>query len=275
MTSSTTTGRFAFGRNWRSFLEVVDEGRIEESQHALQSSLGRERLDGWRVLDIGSGSGLSSLAMYRLGAKVVSFDFDQDSVICTHDLRERHAGESGSDWQVFAGSVLDGEFMRGLGDFDLVYAWGALHHTGRMWLAVDNAAARVKPGGVLLLALYNDQGWRSRAWWWIKRTYCAGWAGRALVGAIFYPLFAAYAFTLDLRNGQRPGTHAREYRRNRGMSLFHDWRDWLGGFPFEVAGPDVLHAHLAALGFEPVKELLAPGWGCNEFVHRRSDDRGD
>lgn len=257
--------RFAFGKNWRSFLFVLDEKRIEEAERALRTSLGRESLVGLRVLDIGSGSGLSSLAMRRLGAHVVSFDYDVDSVACTVELRRRFGGDS-IEWQVKQGSVLDAEFMAGLGQFDLVYAWGVLHHTGSMWAALDVAQRHVAPGGQLLIALYNDQGWRSKVWWHIKHVYCSGRIGRALVGTVFYPLFALYAVTLDLRGLKFPGTHMREYARRRGMSLVHDWRDWLGGFPFEVARPVDVVERLRKVGFTLKHEALTRGWGCNEFT---------
>jgi 2-polyprenyl-6-hydroxyphenyl methylase/3-demethylubiquinone-9 3-methyltransferase len=38
-------------------------------------------------LDVGSGSGLSSLAARRLGAKVCSFDYGPQSVACTNELK--------------------------------------------------------------------------------------------------------------------------------------------------------------------------------------------
>lgn len=261
---------FPFGKNWRSFLSRLDDGRIDESMVAIRDSLRLESMAGLRVLDIGSGSGLSSLAMHRLGADVTSFDYDDESVACTQELRERFA-PGDARWRVMQGSVLDADFMRALGRFDLVYAWGVLHHTGRMWQAVEHAAACVAPGGRLLLALYNDQGWRSRAWWWIKRTYCAGLPGRLLVGGVFYPLFTLYALGLDLRNRQWPGMHARTYRRNRGMSLRHDWRDWLGGFPFEVTRADELSPRLAFAGFELERARTTRGWGCSEFVYRLAE----
>jgi len=45
---------------------------------------------------------------------------------------------------------------------------GGLHHTGSMWAAIENASAVVVPGGTLAIAIYNDQGWKSRAWLGIK-----------------------------------------------------------------------------------------------------------
>lgn len=260
--------RFEFGNNWRSFLALLDERRIEESERAIKISLGRDNLAGLRVLDIGSGSGLSSLAMHRLGASVTSFDYDAMSVECTRELRDRFAAGS-ERWEVMRGSVLDAPFMATLGSYDIVYAWGVLHHTGDMWRAIDLAASRVADGGQFLVALYNDQGWRSRLWWHIKRVYCSGSIGRALVKTAFYPLFALYALALDLRQGNMPGTHARNYARRRGMSLIHDWRDWLGGYPFEVASPAAVHSALIPRGFSLENETLTRGWGCSEFVLRQ------
>jgi SAM-dependent methyltransferase len=262
--------RFEFGSNWRSFLNLLDERRIEESVRAIQASLRREDLTGLNVLDIGSGSGLSSLAMHRMGANVTSFDYDEISVSCTKELRERFAARSAT-WNVMQGSVLDDAFMADLGTYDIVYAWGVLHHTGAMWRAVELSAARVSDNGYLLIALYNDQGWRSHAWSHIKRAYCSGAFGRIIVKGLFYPLFAAYALMLDIRNRQLPGSHARNYAERRGMSLIHDWRDWLGGYPFEVASPEAVRSFLRNKGFEVESQKLTRGWGCSEFVLAKVD----
>ena len=261
--------RFAFGKNWRSFLSVLDGDRINEARRAICDSLDRGDLRGWRVLDIGSGSGLSSLAMHQLGAEVASFDYDPDSVACTEELRRLYsAGDK--HWIVAQGSVLDVAFMQSLGKFNLVYSWGVLHHTGAMWQALDLAQQCVAPGGTLLIALYNDQGWRSRVWHTVKRLYCSSTLGRWLVVATFYPLFAMYALWQDLRHFHMPGTHARNYVRKRGMSLFHDWRDWLGGYPFEVAKPEEVVRKLATHRFELQSKTLTQGLGCNEFVFTKS-----
>lgn len=261
--------RFAFGRNWKSFLATLDEHRIEEARKRLCESLDRADLHGVRALDIGSGSGLSSLVMHELGADVVAFDYDLDSVACTEELRKRYAPAT-RDWKVLQGSALDSAFMAGLGQFDLVYSWGVLHHTGAMWSAIKLAAERVAPHGTLLLALYNDQGPRSRIWHAVKHLYCSGTPGRWLVGAVFYPVFALYALWQDLKHLRMPGTHAREYARKRGMSLLHDWRDWLGGYPFEVAKPEDVVRRLAASGFRLQRQAITHGLGCNEFVFNKA-----
>jgi len=98
--------RFAFGENWSRFLAVLDEDRIAEAQASLREMLGREDLTGLTFLDIGSGSGLFSLAAARLGAaRVHSVDYDPASVACTLQLRSTY-GPAGGDWTVSQDSVL-------------------------------------------------------------------------------------------------------------------------------------------------------------------------
>lgn len=57
-------------------------------------------------LDIGSGSGLFSLAARNMEFRVHSFDYDSDSVTCTVSLKQRYY--PGDDkWEVDQGSVLE------------------------------------------------------------------------------------------------------------------------------------------------------------------------
>ena len=262
--------RFRFGDNWAAFLSVLDDERVEEAERSLTESLGVARLGGVRVVDVGSGSGLFSLAAHRLGAEVTSFDFDPQSVACTSELRRRYAPAS-PRWQVLEGSALDLDFLGGLGRFDLVYSWGVLHHTGAMWDAIDRVTTLVAPGGRLFIALYNDQGARSQAWHLVKRTYCGSAVGRAAVLGAFVPYFIGRAAAADLIRGQSPLPRHRDYRRRRGMSMIHDVVDWLGGLPFEVASPGAVVDFLRARGLT-LERLTTVGGahGCNEFVARRA-----
>ncbi len=103
--------RFAFGQNWQKYSRLIDEIAINESVADISNKLAAKSLEGRTFLDIGSGSGLSSLAAFQMGASVVSFDFDPDAVECTRRIREKFAPDAGDRWQVMQGSVLDRGFF--------------------------------------------------------------------------------------------------------------------------------------------------------------------
>ena len=262
--------RFAFGQNWANFLRVLDDERISEAKRSLQRMLGVEQLDGRCFLDVGCGSGLFSLAARVLGATVSSFDYDPKSVNCARELHRRYF-PGDPKWHIREGSVLDSKFIEALGTYDIVYSWGVLHHTGQMHQAFDNVALLVRPGGQLFIAIYNDQGGTSRRWRLVKRFYCSGLFGRVASRLLFYPYFGAGRFVSDLRHGRNPFNSYGQYRKSRGMSVIHDWEDWLGGYPFEVAKPEEIFDRYRKQGFELEKlKTCAGGLGCNEFVFRRS-----
>jgi 2-polyprenyl-6-hydroxyphenyl methylase/3-demethylubiquinone-9 3-methyltransferase len=265
--------RFAFGRNWTNFLDHLSEERVRDAEASIRGLLGVEDLRGRSFLDIGCGSGLFSLAALRLGAeRVHSFDFDPDSVSAAERLRHVHAGSA--SWTIERGDVLDPAYVDALGPFDVVYAWGVLHHTGAMWTAIANASVTVGEVGVLALAIYNDQGGLSGIWHVVKRLY----------NHLPRPVRTAYALLvavpLELRSlagaiaRGRPISYWRSWTGGleRGMSRWHDLLDWVGGYPFEVATPaEVLH-FLRDRGFA-LRELSTVGGshGCNEFVFERRE----
>ena len=264
--------RFEFGRNWTAFLSVLDEQRIVAAERALQEMLQVQRLDGLRFLDIGSGSGLSSLAARRLGATVHSFDYDPHSVACTGELRRRYF-PADTQWTVERGSALDASYIASLGQFDIVYSWGVLHHTGRMWDALTLAVTPVAAGGKLFIAIYNDTGTQSRRWHAIKRAYnkVPRFARTPLAIAVTLPgemkTILRSIVTLRLRSYIRSWTN---YRNLRGMNRWHDVIDWVGGYPYEYATPDQIFDFYQARGFTLTKmKCGGVGLGCNEFVFRR------
>lgn len=245
---------------------------IEEAQRALAGFLGRTDLNGMSFLDIGSGSGIHSLSARRMGAQVHSFDFDPDAVICTQELKKRFFPDD-PYWKVEQGSVLNRSYIESLGTFDIVYAWGVLHHTGALWQALFNTHLAVKPGGLLFLGIYNDEGLRSALWKTIKRSYNSGKVFRWLLTIIFYPLFFFGGLLIDLVHWRNPFQRYREHKKYRGMSLLHDWRDWLGGYPYEPAPPQEVIGFIENLGFELVRfQPTGHGFGNNQYLFKRNNE---
>ncbi|MBV8955294.1 MAG: class I SAM-dependent methyltransferase [Solirubrobacterales bacterium] len=266
--------RFAFGRNWARFVSEVDDERIREAESSLREMLERDDLSGMTFLDVGSGSGLFSLAAGRLGAaRVHSFDFDPESVGATRALRRTYA-PAAEQWTVERGSILDVEYVERLGQWDVVYSWGVLHHTGDMERALESAGRLVAPGGLLFIAIYNDQGWRSRVWWHAKRLCVTLPASlQPLYAALVYLPFEAKAILGSLLRLQPQRYWRRRVaysRQGRGMSHWHDVLDWVGGYPFEVAAPERIFDFYKRRGFVLVRLVTKGGsLGCNEYVFKR------
>jgi len=264
--------RFEFGKNWQQFLLVLNNERIAESEKLLKDMLRTDELTGKSFLDIGSGSGLSSLSARRLGAYVHSIDYDPQAVVCTNELKRRYF-PGDTNWKIEEGSILDGSFMKSFGRFDIVYSWGVLHHTGAMWQALNNALLSVVEGGQFFIAIYNDQGKWSTFWRWIKQTY------NVLPTSLKIPFVLLVWAPLEIRTALfslltlRPQRYIQlwtQYYKKRGMSRWYDIIDWVGGYPFEVAKPEDIFDFVTKKGFalEQLK-TCGGGHGNNQFVFRR------
>ena len=260
--------RFEFGQNWKRFAESITESQILCAIDSLQQVVGN--LHGKTFLDIGCGSGIHSLAAVRLGAtRVHSFDYDPKSVECAQRLKAGMAPDS--RWTIDVGSALDTNYLSSLGTFDVVYAWGALHHTGDLWTALALAAECTNE--LLVISVYNDQGLQSRIWAVIKRRYNQYGAVRrtAIEAATFILIWGRHAVANIVRLHPLQTLRTwRSYALTRGMSPWVDLRDWAGGYPFEVARPDAVVGFYEARGFcLKSSKLAGKGHGCNEYVFGR------
>jgi SAM-dependent methyltransferase len=264
--------RFGFGQNWLDFAQGLNADRIAEAERSLRRLLQSETLTGLGFLDVGSGSGLFSLAARRLGARVHSFDSDAASVLCTRRVRELHRPHD-RDWNVEQGSILDPDYVNGLGKFDIVYSWGVLHHTGAMQQALQAAASLVAAQGLFAVALYHRTLmcglWRREKRWYAGASPHAQHRARTIYIALLRAAF--FVTRRDFRS------YVENYQSNRGMDFLHDVHDWMGGYPYEsILAPEV-EALLRPLGFARVHGMDSTlttglfGSGCDEYLYRRTD----
>lgn len=258
---------FSFGKNWQNFLKNLNGRKIQEAEKSLVSFLGgKENITEKTFIDIGCGSGLFSLAAYRLGAKkIISVDIDDSSVKCAKYLHEKNGKPE--RWEIKTGSAMDQEFLHLLGTFDIVYSWGALHHTGNMYQALENITSSIAPDGKLYVALYNDnqsfmEG-TSAFWLSVKKFYNQSpWIIKKLMETL-YTTYYIIGLTINLIN---PITYIKNYQSLRGMNFLTDIKDWLGGYPYEFASSEKIISYFESTGFTCIKTNPARSIGCNEFL---------
>lgn len=260
--------RFAFGANWHDFAEVIDDHRIVEAEQGLLQLVGPKALRGASLLDIGCGSGLHALAALRLGAeRVAAIDIDPMSTATTQLLLRRCGLADRADIRTM--SIFDAA-PNVLGTYDIVYSWGALHHTGDLWRAMERATSLVNPGGMFVFALYRRTP-LCPLWLLEKRFYAR--TKQPVQNVIRIAFVSAFAVGL-LLTGRNPRRYADDYIRCRGMSYWHDVHDWLGGYPYESAAPEDVEAFATRHGLALVRQRLAArrlglfGTGCSEYVYR-------
>jgi SAM-dependent methyltransferase len=256
--------QFDFGKNWQGFSEQrIDDDRVATACQSLVSLIQKESLVGLSFLDVGCGSGLFSLGAYRLGAaRVVGLDVNPRCIETSKRNRDRLI--PGSPVEFHVASALDPEQLKPFNTFDVVYAWGSLHHTGSMWTAVRNIAQCVAPGGLFVLAIYNKHI-TSPIWKAIKWTY------NQVPGAVQRVMI--YFFGGVIYIAKWVVTRSNPLKKERGMDFWFDVIDWVGGHPFEYAEPDEVRLRLTMDGFICERLIVAQvPTGCNEFVFARSSE---
>jgi len=260
---------FSFGRNWQDFLQNLTETKIKNATESLLDFLRVRDLKGKSFLDIGCGSSIFSYAAFGLGAdKITSFDIDPFSVDCCRYLHTR-AGNP-DNWKVLHGSILDDQFVPGLGGYDIVYSWGVLHHTGRMWDAIKRSAKLVNKNGYYYIAIYNKMRNElgSDFWLRIKKFYNR----YPLLGKyILEPIYMSVFFIRDIIRLKNPLRKVKSYKQVRGMEWRTDIRDWLGGYPYEFATVEEVVGFMRSQfpDIKLVKVESCTGLGNNSFLFKK------
>ncbi len=259
--------RYWFGKNWKKFISNISEEQIEMAKNSLIDLFGHS-IKGKKFVDVGCGSGLFSLSAFLLGANVYSFDYDQESVECCRALKAKYFNNDGN-WIINQGSILDEAFLDRLGQFDIVYSYGVLHHTGNLNKSLNLINKLVDKEGYLYITLYNNQGRASIFWEKLKKLYINSHPIiRKFILFIYLIYFTVPRILLNLIKFD----FSHPFNQYRGMKFLINLEDWLGGYPFEVSKPeDIFNMYKKNYTLEYLV-TVAGNHGNNEYLFKRKSE---
>jgi len=111
---------------------------------------------GKRVLEVGSGIGSDAVEFARHGADYVGIDLSAESVAMSRQRFELF----GLQGEFHVMDAADQVMMSKLGQFDLVYSCGVLHHYPDMTACLDNIHAALLPMGEFRMLVYAKNSWK-------------------------------------------------------------------------------------------------------------------
>jgi len=146
----------AFGFEWnkhpRIQFDSVNGMRLSEERFFRQTNWPRD-LSGQKILEVGSGAGRFTEIALQTGAQVFSVDASRAVAA--------NWNNNGSHPNLFLSQASLYELPFPQGYFDKVFCFGVLQHTPDVSLAFANIAKFVRPGGELVVDVYNRNYWRN------------------------------------------------------------------------------------------------------------------
>ena len=137
------------------FFQEVSERRYKVESH-IPEFAGFHLWAGKRVLEIGCGIGSDAEEFAKHGADYVGIDLsDQSIALCQQ--RFEVLGLEGEFHNI---DVTDIDALTTLGEFDLVYSYGVIHHFPGIDRIISNVNEVVKPGGEFRYMVYAKNSWK-------------------------------------------------------------------------------------------------------------------
>lgn len=123
----------------------------EASEKHWEIFFSRDEVRGKSVLDAGCGTGIFSIIFANNGAKqVTGIDISEGSLQTARHLKQKFHLENA---EFHEQDMLTLPFPDN--SFDIVWAWGTVHHTTDPFKAISELIRVLKPSGSILLAVYK------------------------------------------------------------------------------------------------------------------------
>src|SRR5262249_13119900 len=143
----------------REFFSAVDYDRYVSYAPWIHAAVSFQRFTGQRVLELGCGMGTDLAQFAKGGSRVIGVDLTPRHLRIAAD-RMRHERIEGPliradvEWLPFRDGCVD-----------VVYSFGVLHHTPDIATALGESWRVLRPGGRIILALYNRNS--LFFWYWL------------------------------------------------------------------------------------------------------------
>lgn len=138
------------------YFEEVSARRYYVEPHILDFA-GFHKWQGRRVLEIGCGIGTDAEQFVRHGADYTGIDISKESIaLCLQRFKVL-----GLHGKFFHTNLLeDSILLKEIGEFDLVYSYGVLHHSPNIDHHIAQIHKLVKPGGEFRFMVYAKNSWK-------------------------------------------------------------------------------------------------------------------
>ena len=141
----------------REYFDAVEARKYFVEPH-IPAFADFPRWSGRRVLEIGCGIGTATISFLRAGATVTAVDLSSESLVLARRRAELYGlADKVSFFEADAERLSD---VVPRDPYDLVYAFGVLHHTPHPSNAIDQLRFFVRSGTTIKLMMYHTRSWK-------------------------------------------------------------------------------------------------------------------